>query len=84
MKHWNKRRKNVKIKISSHSFIKDNNYHYSASKDLCGDYMSKALSIILHPLSMYVPSHPHARSQESKIFGRVFLPLNASGRIFRL
>ena len=32
----------------------------------------------------YVPSHPHARSQESKIFGRVFLPLNASGRIFRL
>ena len=32
---------------------------------------------------MYVPSHPHARSQESKIFGRVFLPLNASGRIFR-
>ena len=33
---------------------------------------------------LYVPSHPHARSQESKIFGRVFLPLNASGRIFRL
>ena len=32
----------------------------------------------------YLPSHPHARSQESKIFGRVFLPLNASGRIFRL
>lgn len=32
----------------------------------------------------YVSSHPHARSQESKIFGRVFLPLNASGRIFRL
>ncbi len=52
MKHWSKRRKNVKIKISSHSFIKDNNYHYSASKDLCGDYMSKALSIILHPLSI--------------------------------
>ena len=22
----------------------------------------------------YLPSHPHARSQESKIFGRVFLP----------
>ena len=33
---------------------------------------------------LYLPSHPHARSQESKIFGRVFLPLNASGRIFRL
>ena len=32
----------------------------------------------------YLPSHPHTRSQESKIFGRVFLPLNASGRIFRL
>ena len=26
--------------------------------------------------SKYLPSHPHARSQESKIFGRVFLPLN--------
>ena len=35
-------------------------------------------------LQLYVSSHPHARSQESKIFGRVFLPLNASGRIFRL
>ncbi len=35
-------------------------------------------------ITAYVPSHPHARSQESKIFGRVFLPLNASGRIFRL
>ena len=32
----------------------------------------------------YVPSHPHGRGQESKIFGRDFLPLNASRRIFRL
>lgn len=30
------------------------------------------------------PSHPHGRVQESKIFGRDFLPLNALGRIFRL
>ena len=37
-----------------------------------------------HWVIQYLPSHPHARSQESKIFGRVFLPSNASGRIFRL
>ena len=44
---------------------------------ICADNMRR----LVHA---YLPSHPHARSQESKIFGRVFLPLNASGRIFRL
>ena len=29
-------------------------------------------SAILYAWNPYVPSHPHARSQESKIFGRVF------------
>ena len=45
--------------------------------------MQRKLSMISNGHT-YLPSHPHARSQESKIFGRVFLPLNASGRIFRL
>lgn len=43
-----------------------------------------AIIHIKYVFPTYLPSHPHARSQESKIFGRVFLPLNASGRIFRL
>jgi len=30
------------------------------------------------------PSHPHGRVQESKIFGRDFLPLNGPWRIFHL
>ena len=37
---------------------------------------SSPFTAVPYIFEMYLPSHPHARSQESKIFGRVFLPLN--------
>lgn len=81
--------KRTKIRTGMGVYNYSGNMSFEMSTELVpvliNENMFKRLSFLDIEMSDgYVPSHPHARSQESKIFGRVFLPLNASGRIFRL